>query len=133
MAPTIDLLPHRAPWLLVDRVVARAESSVVVHKQLAADDPLLCDGILPDLLVLEALAQAAACLQTEALGCHRGLLVAVTRFVVHDQAHAGETLELRATRQAALGRLHRFDGEAWVGERRIATGQLTFAIEESVI
>jgi 3-hydroxyacyl-[acyl-carrier-protein] dehydratase len=128
MATTIDLLPQRPPWLLVDRVVARAEAQVVAHKLLSSGDPLLADGTLPELLVLEALAQTAACLQTEALGRHQGLLVAVTRFEVHDRARAGETLELRATREAVLGRLHRFVGEAWVGERPIARGQLTFAI-----
>jgi 3-hydroxyacyl-[acyl-carrier-protein] dehydratase len=130
MATTIDLLPHRGPWLLVDRVVSRAGSSVVVHKQLAANDPLLADGALPELLVLEALAQAAACLHTEGLGQHRGMLVAVSRFEVHGRALAGETLALLATREATMGRLHRVAGAATVGERAIASAQLTFALEE---
>ncbi|SRR6266498_552791 len=130
MATTIDLLPHRAPWLLVDRVVARDASSVVVHKLLGANDPLLADGTLPELLVLEALAQAAACLQTEALGRHRGWLVAVSQFEVHDRAHAGETLALRAVREATMGRLHRVSGAASVGERAIASAQMTFALED---
>jgi predicted hotdog family 3-hydroxylacyl-ACP dehydratase len=130
MATTIDLLPHRAPWLLVDQVVARDATSVVVHKRLGANDPLLVDGALPELLVLEALAQAAACLQTEALGRHRGMLVAVSKFAVHDRPLAGETLALKAVREATMGRLHRVSGAASVGERAIATAEMTFALEE---
>jgi len=129
MAGTVDLLPHRAPWLLVDRVVARAEGTVEAHKLLTASDPLLADGTLPELLLLEALAQTAACLQTEALGEHRGLLVAAQRFEVHERPRAGETLRLKAVREAVLGRLVRFTGEARVDERLLASGQLTFAIE----
>jgi 3-hydroxymyristoyl/3-hydroxydecanoyl-(acyl carrier protein) dehydratase len=130
MATTIDLLPHRAPWLLVDRIVARQESTVVVEKQLSPNDPLLADGTLPEVLVLEALAQAAACLHTEGMGRHRGMLVAVTKFEVHDQARAGETLALKATREATMGKLHRVSGTATVGERMIASAQMTFALEE---
>jgi 3-hydroxyacyl-[acyl-carrier-protein] dehydratase len=130
MATTIDLLPHRPPWLLVDRVVSTNASRVEAHKLLCADDPLLVCGELPDFLVLEALAQAAACLATEALGRHTGLLVAATHFHPQDRARAGETLRLIAVREGMLGRLHRFAGEALVGERLIAKGQLTFALEE---
>ncbi len=133
MGTTIDLLPHRPPWLLVDRVVAKTETTVEAHKLLAADDPLLVRATLelPDFLVLEALAQAAACLATEALGRHTGLLVAATQFHPRERARAGETLRLVAVRQAVLGRLHRFDCTAFVGERLIAQGQLTFALEET--
>src|ERR1700748_3886094 len=132
MGTTIDLLPHRPPWLLVDRVVAQTETTVEAHKLLAADDPLLVRPTLelPDFLVLEALAQAAACLATEALGRHTGLLVAATHFHAQDRARTGEILRLVAEREAMLGRLHRFAGHAFVGERAIASGRLTFALQE---
>lgn len=130
MTTTIDLLPHGPPWLLVDRVVARGEGRVECEKLLAADEPLLVAGEFPDFLVLEALAQAAACLATEALGRHTGLLVATTQFHPRDRARAGDVLRLVAVRTAVMGRLHRFAAEAFVGERAIASGQLTFALEE---
>ena len=79
-----DLLPHRPPWLLVDRVVSRDEGRVECEKRLTATDPLL---------------------------------------------HAGETLRLVAVKEAALGALIRFAGSAFVGERAIASGQMTFAVE----
>jgi 3-hydroxyacyl-[acyl-carrier-protein] dehydratase len=126
----VDLLPHRPPWLLVDRVVSRSETRVECEKRLAAGDPLLGDGALPELLVVEALAQAAACLASAERGRHRGMLVAATAFEFHERAQAGETVRLCATRDATLGTLHRFTVEARAGERVIAKGRLTFALEE---
>jgi 3-hydroxymyristoyl/3-hydroxydecanoyl-(acyl carrier protein) dehydratase len=125
----VDLLPHRPPWLLVDQVIAREAQRVECVKQLAGADPLLFNAELPELLLIEALAQAAACLNAGQLGRHRGLLVAATQFEFHGRARAGETVRLCATKEAALGALLRFSGEAFVGERLLARGKLTFAVE----
>jgi 3-hydroxymyristoyl/3-hydroxydecanoyl-(acyl carrier protein) dehydratase len=128
MSAVIDRIPHRPPWLLVDRLVGVGADEVRAEKRLCAGDPLLADG-LPELLVLEALAQTAACLMGESRGQHRGYLVAAQEFRFEGRAQAGETLSLRATKTAALGALHRFDGEATVGDRVVARGQMTFAVE----
>lgn len=129
MEALVDLIPHRPPWLLVDRVVARSDEGVEAEKRLSAGDPLLGpDGGLPELLLLEALAQTAACANAGALGRHRGLLVAASGVVFDGRAQAGDVVTLRARRGAALGALVRFDAEALVGDRSIARGQLTFAL-----
>lgn len=128
MERLVDLIPHRAPWLLVDRVVARSDDSVEAERRVAADDPLLAGGELPELLVLEALAQTAACLNAGALGEHRGLLVAASRVEFGERARAGEVVALRARKTATMGTLVRFEAEARVGERVIARGEMTFAV-----
>jgi 3-hydroxyacyl-[acyl-carrier-protein] dehydratase len=128
MASVEDLIPHRAPWLLVDRVVESGEGRVRAEKTLCVDDPLLADG-LPETLVMEALAQAAACVRGGERGQHRGFLVAATKFEFPRRARAGEILTLRAERTATLGALHRFSAEAAVGDEIVAKGELSFAIE----
>jgi 3-hydroxymyristoyl/3-hydroxydecanoyl-(acyl carrier protein) dehydratase len=130
MEPPADLIPHRAPWLLVDRVlfVDGEGGEVRAEKLLCAGDPLLADG-LPEVLALEALAQTAACLMGRGVGRHRGYLVAAAHVEFGGRALVGETLCLRARKTAALGALHRFDGEATVGDRLIARGEMTFAVE----
>ena len=120
MAALVDLIPHRAPWLLIDRVVARGDDRVEAEKRVAADDPLLAGDELPELLLLEALAQTAACANAETLGKHQGLLVAASR--------AGDVVTLVATRTATMGALVRFSTEARIGERTIARGEMTFAV-----
>ncbi|HEX9103208.1 MAG TPA: hypothetical protein VF997_13445 [Polyangia bacterium] len=128
MERLVDLIPHRPPWLLVDRVVARDGDSVAAERRVAADDPLLAGGELPELLVLEALAQTAACLNAGALGRHRGLLVAASRVAFDGRARAGDVIALHARKTATMGALVRFEAEARVGERVIARGEMTFAV-----
>lgn len=125
------LIPHRFPWLLVDRVVARGVDEVTAVKQLGHTDPLLATGELPELLLLEALAQAAACFNGEQLGRHRGLLVGVSDCSFAGRPRVGDTIVLWARRTAHLGALVRFRGEARVAERLLASAQLTFAIREA--
>lgn len=124
----IDAIPHRPPWLLVDRVTARGDEHVEAEKRVAADDPLLAGDELPELLVLEALAQTAACLNAGALGKHQGLLVAASRVEFDGRARAGDVVLLRAKKTATMGTLVRFETEALVGERVIARGEMTFAV-----
>src|SRR5512146_2054960 len=128
MERLVDLIPHRAPWLLVDRVVARSADTVEAERRVAADDPLLAGGELPELLVLEALAQTAACLNAGALGKHQGLLVAASRVEFGERARAGDVVALKARKTATMGTLVRFEAEARVGERLIARGEMTFAV-----
>ncbi len=128
MEALVDLIPHRAPWLLVDRVVARTDDTVEAERRVAADDPLLAAGELPELLVLEALAQTAACLNAGAVGRHQGLLVAAQRVAFDGRARAGDVVALRARKTATMGALVRFETEARVGARVIARGEMTFAV-----
>ena len=109
-------------------MVARSDDTVEAERQIAADDPLLAGGELPELLVLEALAQTAACLNAGALGKHRGLLVAAQRVELDGRARAGDLVRLRARKTATMGTLVRFEAEARVGERVIARGEMTFAV-----
>ncbi len=127
MSSAADLLPHRAPFLLVDRVLEAAPGKVRAEKQVSAGDPLVGDQ-LPDMLVIEALAQTAACSNRSEHGPHLGYLVAITGFTFEGRAAVGETLTLRVERAAQLGGLSQFDGEATVGERLIARGRMTFSV-----
>src|SRR3954468_16947144 len=123
MERLVDLIPHRPPWRLVDRVTARGDAGVEAEKRVTADDPLLAGGELPELLVLEALAQTAALSNAGAVGRHEGLLVAASRVTFDGRAKAGDLLALHARKTATMGALVRFECEARVGERVIARGE----------
>jgi 3-hydroxyacyl-[acyl-carrier-protein] dehydratase len=126
----MEHIPHRAPWLLVDRVIERGADRVRALKRLTADDPLGPEG-LGECLLIEALAQAAACVEGAERGAHRGYLVAASQFEFHGRAQVGETLELSAVRTATLGALHRFAGEASVDGKLLAKGEMTFAVSKA--
>ena len=61
----MDILPHRYPFLLVDRVISLGETEVVAIKNITINEPFfqghfVGDPVMPGVLILEALAQAGA-------------------------------------------------------------------------
>lgn len=160
------LIPHRPPFLLIDRVLSADPKTgrLVALRRLSADDALgpaanevgapglTAPAEFPRPLLIEALCQAAACLnglalsetrESEGSGSagHRGFLVAISGFRFPDSAHIGETLELSVTRRESLGAVVAFDASATVIEnpalpnpdpaalpRTVAAGRLLFAV-----
>jgi len=70
-APALDLeqisrlLPHRYPFLLVDRVLEMASEGAVTVKNVSINEPFFCGHfpgrpVMPGVLIIEALAQSAA-------------------------------------------------------------------------
>jgi 3-hydroxymyristoyl/3-hydroxydecanoyl-(acyl carrier protein) dehydratase len=139
MTPDYDLahlLPHRPPFRLVDRLrrVDLPGGRLVGERRVTCDDPLLPPGAeaLPPLLLIEALCQAAACLNgLEALAAagpaglpalesahreggrrHRGYLVSAAGFEFPDQVWIGELLVLQVTREGRMGQMASFQAEA---------------------
>ena len=60
-------LPHRYPFLLVDRIVERSEEKVVGVKNVTANEPFFqghfpppLEAVMPGVLILEAMTQTAA-------------------------------------------------------------------------
>ena len=67
------LLPHRYPFLLVDRVIEMGEEKVVALKNVTANEPFFQghfpgQPVMPGVLLVEALAQAGALLACKATG-----------------------------------------------------------------
>lgn len=61
------LLPHRYPFLLVDRVVLATDDRLVAWKNVTSNEPFFVGHfpghpVMPGVLILEALAQAGALL-----------------------------------------------------------------------
>ena len=123
MASATDLIPHRPPFRLVDRVVSSSENSIVCEKLVTGDDPM------SDVLVIEAMAQACACHAASGIGEHRGMLVALRDIRFDGRAQPGDRLKIVATRSASMGSLARFSCEAFVDDKSIARGELTFVVE----
>ncbi|MCK5245840.1 3-hydroxyacyl-ACP dehydratase FabZ, partial [Candidatus Bipolaricaulota bacterium] len=60
-------LPHRYPFLLVDRIVERSAERVVGVKNVTANEPFFqghfpppLEAVMPGVLILEAMTQTAA-------------------------------------------------------------------------
>jgi beta-hydroxyacyl-ACP dehydratase FabZ len=76
----LGLLPHRYPFLLVDRVLECEAERVVTLKNVTVNEPFFTGHfpglpIMPGVLILEALAQSAAILALSIIGERRSVFM----------------------------------------------------------
>jgi 3-hydroxyacyl-[acyl-carrier-protein] dehydratase len=139
-----DILPHRPPFLLVDRVLEiDLGKQIIAEKDLSPDAPFFIGHfpgrpIMPGVLVAEALAQTSGLL----LGLtwrERGLsfdisgmdlFLANVNIKFTSLSGPGDTLRLEASIKKEFGRLFSFDVAAFVIDRQAAKGSLMLAQEE---
>ncbi len=86
-----EYLPHRFPFLLIDRVLEwEKDRRIVAVKNVSADEPFFQGhfphyAVMPGVLIVEAMAQAAAVLSLRSIG-HRNDGKSVYYFVGIDGA-----------------------------------------------
>ena len=134
LPPIADILPHRYPFLLVDRIVSLEPGRRIVGiKRVSLGEPYLAAGrvpVLPPTMIVEAVAQVGAVLVL-ALPEHRNKIAVVLgmeRVRSRKPVHAGDTLEIEVTVQKLKASMGRMAGTVRVNARLMASGVVTFAL-----
>ncbi len=131
LPPIVELIPHRPPMLLLERVVSFEADRVVCGARPSLGCIFVREGAIPGVATLEYMAQAAAaCLALARPGGRtlgaRGFLVAARRFsIVRDRIDAGTELEIVARLSAALGAAASFDCSVGALGEQLASAELT--------
>jgi len=135
-----ERIPHRAPMLLIDRVRdIVVDKSAVGIKAVSNGEPFFAGHfpeypIMPGVLIVEAMAQTAACVACVTLGEEtKGKLVFFTtienaRF--RKPVRPGDLLELHVEKVAAKGPLWKFRGVALVQGNKVAEAEFGAMIVE---
>jgi 3-hydroxyacyl-[acyl-carrier-protein] dehydratase len=137
----LPILPHRPPFLFVDRVLKlEAHKTIVAERVLRPDESYFAghfpgQPIMPGVLVAEALAQTSGLLlglseamsRTYAPARPKRFFLVTTSLKYTHPAVPSDVLRLRADSDRALGSLFRFNVEATVARNVIASGSLTLA------
>lgn len=129
------ILPHRHPFLLVDRVTEfEPDRRIVGLKNVSSNEPYIvsCDGafVLPSAILMEAMAQVGAILVL-AKPENRDRLIyflGVTRARYRRPARAGDVIVMEARVDRIRGLMGRLKGEARVNGAVIARGAMSFAL-----
>jgi 3-hydroxyacyl-[acyl-carrier-protein] dehydratase len=130
-----ERLPHRYPFLLVDRVLEiDVPRSLVAVKNVTINEPFFNGHfpglpVMPGVLIIEALAQAGGLLVFEGAGDEKHgavlYLTGVEKARFKSPVRPGDQLILRVELAASRKGLWRFDCRAEVDGRVAAQAQIT--------
>lgn len=133
-----ELLPHRYPFLLVDKIVSCTPGERIVGvKNVTINEPFFQGHfpehpIMPGVLIIEAMAQVGG---LYALNCDDSTAGKVTYFVGIDKARfrrpvvPGDTLVMELELLSCRRGIYTFSGKATVEDKVVAEAELkaTFA------
>ncbi len=131
-------LPHRYPFLMIDRVLERSPNEAVALKNITINEPYFqghfpAEPIVPGALIGEAMAQAAAFIggETDAEGAESmGDKVFLTgmNLKIEKPVVPGDQLIIKARLIKRLGKLMKISAYATVGKTVVATAEITVAM-----
>jgi 3-hydroxyacyl-[acyl-carrier-protein] dehydratase len=130
MVAVTSQLPHRFPFLFVDRVLEREPGiRVVAEKLVSMGEPYLQGHmpgrpLVPGVLLIEMLAQTAAFLEDGELGDAPVFLAQVVDARFKAPAFPGDRLRLEVRPEAAFGGLQRIEGAVLCEGRTLCTAKL---------
>ncbi|TWT12119.1 3-hydroxyacyl-ACP dehydratase FabZ [Streptococcus sp. sy004] len=130
-----EALPHRYPFLLVDRVLEVKEDEIVALKNVTINEPFFQGHfpnypVMPGVLIMEALAQTAGVLELSKAG-NQGKLVfyaGMDKVKFKKQVVPGDQLIMTAKFIKRRGTIAVVEAKAEVDGQLAASGVLTFAI-----
>lgn len=133
----MQILPHRQPFLLVDRIVECEPGKMAVgRKCVTVNEPFFVGHfpeyhVMPGVLILEALAQvgAVALLTEEGNQGKLALFGGIKNARFKHQVRPGDVLELRCELTQRKGPIGFGNAEAFVDGQLAARAELIFALQ----
>jgi len=134
----MELLPHRYPFLLVDKIrdMVRDESAVGI-KNVTINEPFFQGHfpkypVMPGVLIIEALAQTAGALCVNNSGQtnipHIVYFMGIDKAKFRKPVVPGDQLHLHVSKLRSRGPVWRFYGEARVNDQVVAEAEISAMI-----
>ncbi len=127
------LIPHRPPFLWIDRVVELEPGSrCVAILNVSAENPVFGGHfpgrpIFPGVLMIEAVAQTAAVMLGAEGPAASALLASVNRFKFLRPVIPGECLRIETKKLTQMAAMAYIEGTIAVSGERVASGELSVA------
>lgn len=131
-------LPHRFPFLLIDRIIEfNAGESIVALKNVTMNEPFFTGHfpnvpVMPGVLILEALAQAAGVLAYKSTNTLASdgtlyLFAGIDNARFRRVVEPGDQLRLEVKLLRAKKEIWKLEGKAYVGEELACSAELLSA------
>jgi 3-hydroxyacyl-[acyl-carrier-protein] dehydratase len=133
-----QILPHRYPFLLVDRIEEMAPGEHVVGiKNVTVNEPYFQGHfpgkpVMPGVLIIEAMAQvgAVAILSLPEYQGKIALFAGIDKARFRRQVVPGDQLRIEVKLLKLRGAVGKSEAKAFVGEHLVAEAELMFGIEK---
>ncbi len=139
----MKLLPHRYPFLLVDRLKdIKADESCIGIKNVTINEPFFQGHfpqfpIMPGVLLIEGMAQTAGALCVHHLGEQEKppivYFMAIDRAKFRKPVVPGDTVEFHVKKDRHRGRVWRFSCEARVEGKLVAEAEVSAMITQAEV
>lgn len=137
----LDLLPHRYPFILVDKVLDyKSFDYLTAIKNVTINEPFFMghfpgNPIMPGVMMLEALAQASALLSSLSRTPNEGydfiyFFAGIDNAKFKQIVTPGDTLRLEVKLTGRKRDFWRLHGEAFVGDKLACSADLMSAVKE---
>ena len=132
----MDIMPHRYPFLLVDRILSLEENRVVGIKNVTINEPFFVGHfpghpIMPAVLIIEAMAQCGGVLLLNAVDNPKEKLVyfiGIDRAKFRKPVRPGDQLRFELTLLRLKSRICKMEGKAYVDGDLVAEAELLSSI-----
>jgi 3-hydroxyacyl-[acyl-carrier-protein] dehydratase len=138
----LDFLPHRYPFLLVDRVTEITNDSLTALKNVSINEPYFQGHfpgkpVMPGVLILEAMAQATGLLAFSSMeDGHREklyMLVGIDKARFRNQVTPGDQLILRVKLVRNMRGIGMYQCQALVNETVVASAEMMCSAQDRTL
>jgi len=134
----IKILPHKHPFLLVDKIVSKDERTIVAIKNITYDQPFFAghfpkDPIMPGVMQLEAMAQAGGVLILSTVPDpenYSTYFLKIENAKFKDKVVPGDTLVMKMELLDIRRGICTMTGKAFVGDKLVSEAEMTALINK---
>lgn len=130
-----EILPHRYPFLLIDKVISMEGNKIVAIKNVTVNENYFqghfpAEAVMPGVLIIEALAQtgAVAILSKNEFKGKIAYFAGIDKAKFRRKVIPGDILRLEVEITKLRGRAGIGYGISYVDDKKVCEGELTFMV-----